>query len=212
VQYFLDYQNVNVMKPVYKEDATKAIQDIMANMENKNIATGQSWITDRKQELIQKMKEDTDNKEYPIMFNALIIMLISVCLYHIFVNGTFILVALLLLGIVYYIFVQKKLKNAILKLQNDQRNIDDYMMDGYLIKDSRFTAVKFAFLIFFPFISFLTLGILEDTTTTLPLWQNLLVAFGISSVAWFIFFSDDQSHLESLESEINGLIALGSQS
>lgn len=212
MHYFLDYQNVNVMKPVYKEDATKAIQDIMANMENKNIAAGQSWIMDRKQELIQKMKEDTDNKEYPIMFNALIIMLISVCIYHIFINGMVVLVALMLLGIVYYIFVQKKLKNAILKLRDDQRNIDDYMMDGYMIKDSRFTAVKFAFLTFFPFICYLALRILEDSTNTLPVWQNLLIAFGISSVAWFIFFSDDQSNLESLESEINGLIALGSES
>lgn len=199
------------MKPVYKEDKTKAIQDIIANMENKNTAPGQSWIFDRKQELIHKMKEDTDNKEYPIMFNALIIMLISVCLYHIFVNGLYILTALIVAGIGYYIFVQKKLKSAVIRLHNDQKNIDDYMMDGYLIKDSRFTAVKFAFLLFFPFICFLTLRILEDSSTALPLWQNLLVAFGISSVAWFIFFSDDQSHLETLESEINGLIALGSQ-
>ena len=199
------------MKPVYKEDATKAIQDIIANMENKNTAPGQSWIFDRKQELIHKMKEDTDNKEYPIMFNALIIMLISACLYHIFVNGLYILAALIVAGIGYYIFVQKKLKRAIIRLHNDQKNIDDYMMDGYMIKDLRFTAVKFAFLLFFPFICFLTLRVLEDSSTVLPLWQNLLVAFGISSVAWFIFFSDDQSHLETLESEINGLIALGSQ-
>jgi uncharacterized membrane protein YhaH (DUF805 family) len=199
------------MKPVYNEDATKAIQDIMTEMDAQNIKKGDSWILDRKQELILKMKEDTDNKEYPIMFNALILMVSLLCMYHIVMNQNYFLGFMLLVVIGYYVFVTKKLKIAIQRLHDDQKNINDYMFDGYVIKDTRFTAVKFAYLIFFPVICILLYRIVEDTTYVLPFWQYLISAIVVSSVAWFLFFSDDQNHLESLESEIQGLVALSSE-
>ncbi|MFZ1703910.1 MAG: hypothetical protein WAT79_06160 [Saprospiraceae bacterium] len=196
------------MKPIYQEDATKSIQDIILNMEKSKNAPSNSWIEERKKELIQKMKEDTDNKEYPIMLNALMFVLVLSCLYNIFFNEMYFLTIVLLLAMVYYAFVLYKLKNAIIQLQEDKKDIDEYMLDGYLIKDTRFTAVKFAYLLFFPIICFLAFKFVEDLSSTLPLWQYFVPALVISSVAWFMFFSDDQEYLDNLESEIKGLKSL----
>ncbi|MBK8079709.1 MAG: hypothetical protein IPK25_05145 [Saprospiraceae bacterium] len=196
------------MNPVYREDATESIQNILANMENQKKDSSTSWIMDRKRELVEKMKEDTDNKEYPVMLNALLILLLFSCLYHIFFNEMYYLSIVMLVALGFYIFVLNKLKNAILKLQDGEKSIDQYMNDGYLIKDTRFTAVKFAFLIFFPIICFLLYRIVEDTTYSLPWWQYLTSAIIISSVAWLMFFSDDQVYLDNLEREIKGLSAI----
>jgi hypothetical protein len=38
-----------------------------------------------------------------------------------------------------------------------------------------------------------------------------LVSCSISSIAWFMFFSDDQAYLEQLDSEIKGLMAISKQ-
>jgi hypothetical protein len=196
------------MKPVYREDATQSVQDILFKIENQKKDSSTSWVLERKKELVEKMKEDTDNKEYPVMLNALMILLLFSCLYHIFINEMYYLTIVMAVAMAFYIFVLNKLKNAILKLQESEKSIDQYMQDGYLIKDTRFTAVKLAFLIFFPVICFLLYRIVEDTSYSLPLWQYLITALIISSVAWFMFFSDDQAHLDSLDSEIRGLSAI----
>lgn len=200
------------MKPVYTEDATKPIQDIINAMEKEKLTSTPSWIVDRKMELIQKMKEDTDNKEYPIMFNGLILLVIALSVFYIFWDQAYYALVFIVLAGAYYFFVSRKLRQAILKLQEDREDLDDYMHDGFFIKDIRLAAVKLAYLIFFPLICFIAYQIIEDSTQTLPLWQYILPAIIISSLAWFIFFSDDQSHLDTLDMEMKGLIALGENS
>jgi Ca2+/Na+ antiporter len=198
------------MNPVYREDATKGIQDLIADSEHQHTSHSEQWIEERKKQLILKMKEDTDNKEYPIMLNGLIIVLAVMSLIHI-INGIFLFAIVLVAGIAYYVYTTKKLKKAIFQLQEHQNNIDQYMYDGYLIKDTRFTAVKFAFLLFFPIICYMGFRLIEDTSYTLPVWQYVITAVTISSVAWFMFFSDDQAYLEQLDSEIKGLLAISKQ-
>lgn len=196
------------MKPVYSEDATKPIIDIIESMEKEKLNSGQSWILERKLELIQKMKEDTDNREYPIMFYMIIGFVLALSAYHVIFNQSYYLIAMIVVALGYYFFVSRKLKKAILKLQADKEDIDDYMHDGYFIKDIRLAAVKLAYLLFFPVICFLAYRMIEDTSQTLPLWQYFVPAVIISSLAWFMFFSDDQGHLDALELEMKGLIAL----
>lgn len=198
------------MKPVYREDATKGIQDLIEASEKQHPSNTEQWIEERKKQLILKMKEDTDNKEYPIMLNGLILVLVAMSAIHI-INGLFLFTLVLVAGVLYYIFTTKKLKKAIHQLQEHQNNLDQYMYDGYLIKDTRFTAVKFAFLLFFPIICYMGFRFIEDTTYTLPVWQYMVTAVAISSVAWFIFFSDDQTYLEQLDNEIKGLMAISKQ-
>lgn len=197
------------MKPVYTEDATKPIQDIIESMEKEKSKTTHSWILERKMELIQKMKEDTDNKEYPIMFNGLILLVLVLSVFYIFWDKAYYAIGFIILAAGYYFFISRKLRRAILKLQEDREDLDDYMHDGFFIKDIRLAAVKLAYLIFFPVICFISYQIIEDSTQALPLWQYIVPAVILSTLAWFIFFSDDQSHLDTLDMEMKGLIALG---
>ncbi|MBK6783107.1 MAG: hypothetical protein IPG79_04630 [Saprospiraceae bacterium] len=67
---------------------------------------------DRKRELVEKMKEDTDNKEYPVMLNALLILLLFSCLYHIFFNEMYYLSIVMLVALGFYIFVLKQTKKC----------------------------------------------------------------------------------------------------
>ena len=78
------------MKPVYREDATKGIQDLIEASEKQHPSNTEQWIEERKKQLILKMKEDTDNKEYPIMLNGLILVLVAMSAIHI-INGLFLL-------------------------------------------------------------------------------------------------------------------------
>jgi|SRR5690606_27988887 len=200
------------MKPVYSEDLTKPISDIIDSMEKEKLNSGQSWIYERKMELIQKMKEDTDNKEYPIMFYMVIGFVLALSFYHLIFHQSYYVIAIILFAVSYYFFVSRKLRRAILRLQADKEDLDDYMHDGYFIKDIRLAAVKFAYLVFFPVICFLSYRIIEDTSQLLPLWQYAAPAVIISTLAWFMFFSDDQGHLDALELEMKGLIALSENS
>ncbi|CAG0902275.1 unnamed protein product, partial [Darwinula stevensoni] len=69
-EYFLK----NKMKPVVTEDATQKLRDLIDATEKEfnhelKITPGEA----KRIELIRRMKEDTDKKEYMIMFNGLII-------------------------------------------------------------------------------------------------------------------------------------------
>jgi len=194
------------MKPMYTEDATKKLREIIEQTEASFLHSDISALEQKKIDLVKKMKEDTENKEYPIMFKVLIGTLIILGLILVIAQQVYWMLIPMLIGLGYYFFVKIRLKREIEKLPIYQNNINQYIYEGYLIKDMRFTAVKFGFMLFFPFICFVLGMMLENKENTLPIWQALIVAYVLSTIAWFIFFKDDEAQLTSLDQEIKSLI------
>ena len=86
-----------------------------------------------------------------------------------------------------------------------KNNFDKYLWEGFYLKEMRYSAVKLAYLVFFPlFIVFLT-DLFNGADGRISFWMGLAVAAVISTIGWFIFFSDDKDTLESIESELKSL-------
>ena len=194
------------MKPYIVEDKTQHIQDIISQTESSfhqrtNISLGES----KRIELINKMKQDTDKQEYMVMFNVLMIALAVVSIIHFVFFGTIFSLVCLLSCLVYFVYIRKRLTSATLMLTEYKNNFDKYLWEGFYLKEMRYSAVKLAYLVFFPlFIVFLT-DLFNGADGRISLWMGLAVAAVISTIGWFIFFSDDKDTLESIESELKSL-------
>ena len=80
------------MKPVYIEDKTKKLLEIIRESEAEFLNETKSEIKmspgeAKRIELIRRMKEDTDKIEYMVMFNVLMIALTVVALIHFVLFG-----------------------------------------------------------------------------------------------------------------------------
>jgi hypothetical protein len=194
------------MKPVIIEDKTQHIQDIIEQTEKgfileKSISLGEA----KRIELIRKMKQDTDKKEYMVMFNTLMISLSVVSIIHFVFFGTIFSLICVASCLMYFIYIRKRLTVATLNLTAYKNNFDKYLWEGFYLKEMRYSAVKLAYLLFFPlFIVFIT-DLISGSEQRITLWVGILVAAVISSIGWFIFFSDDKDALESIESELKSL-------
>jgi uncharacterized protein YqgQ len=194
------------MKPYIVEDKTKVLQDIVAEFDMKcnshnSISLGEAKRID----LIRKMKQDTDKKEYMIMFNVLMIALALVSVIHFVLYGTIMAVLSLLLCLVYFVYIRKRLTAATLMLTEYKNNFDKYLWEGFYLKEMRYSAVKLSYFVFFPLFIVLLTDIFAGETGRISLWLGLIVAVVISSIAWLIFFADDKDALESIESELKSL-------
>ena len=168
-----------------------------------NITLGES----KRIELIRKMKQDTDKREYMMMFNALMIGLTIVSTAHFVVFGSIFALVSILLCLVYFVYIRKRLTMATLNLTEHKNNFDRYLWEGFYLKEMRYSAVKLAYFIFFPLLLVFTTDLISDERITF--WLGILIAAAISSIGWLIFFSDDKNVLESIESELKSLEFLG---
>lgn len=196
------------MTPYIRENKSQKIQDIVTETENAfqhegNISLGES----KRIELIRKMKQDTDKREYMMMFNALMIGLTIISTAHFVVFGSIFALVSILLCLVYFVYIRKRLTMATLNLTEHKNNFDRYLWEGFYLKEMRYSAVKLAYFIFFPLLLVFTTDLISDERITF--WLGILIAAAISSIGWLIFFSDDKNVLESIESELKSLEFLG---
>ena len=196
------------MTPYIRENKSQKIQDIVTETENAfqhegNITLGES----KRIELIRKMKQDTDKREYMMMFNALMIGLTIISTAHFVVFGSIFALVSILLCLVYFVYIRKRLTTATLNLTEHKNNFDRYLWEGFYLKEMRYSAVKLAYYIFFPLLLVFTTDLISDERITF--WLGILIAAAISSIGWLIFFSDDKNVLESIESELKSLEFLG---
>ncbi|MBK8346864.1 MAG: hypothetical protein IPL08_04310 [Saprospiraceae bacterium] len=194
------------MKPVIIDEKTQRLQEIIEQTERDfnhevKITPGEAKRID----LIRKMKQDTDKQEYMIMFNALMIGLTLVSLVHFILFNTIFSLICLLAGILYFIYIRKRLTAATLQLADYKNNFDKYLWEGFYLKEMRYSAVKLAYFIFFPFVIVFLTDFLRYNDERVSLWMGVLVALAISSIGWMIFFSDDKQVLESIESDLKAL-------
>ncbi|MBK9736023.1 MAG: hypothetical protein IPO92_14125 [Saprospiraceae bacterium] len=194
------------MKPVIIEPATQHLQDIIAQTEKEfnnevKITPGEA----RRIDLIRRMKEDTDKREYMIMFNTLIIVLSVSALTHYFYYGTWFSLIFLFIGLVFFGFIRQRLKHATVYLGELKNDFDRYLWEGFHLKEMRYTAVKIGYILFFPVLAILLADLVSDRAESLSIWINLIIAGAISTIAWLIYFSDDQKTLDSIESDLKSL-------
>lgn len=192
--------------PVIFEHKTARLMDIIAETEKKfsqqvNPSPGEL----KRIELIRKMKQDTDKKEYMIMFNFLMIGLCLISLVHFALYGTIISLVSVMLCLMYFVFTRKKLTIATLKLAEYKNNFDRYLWEGFYLKEMRYSAVKLAYFIFFPIFLVFLVELIRGFDKDTSLLISLLIAFAISTIGWWIFFKDDSDALESLESDLRSL-------
>jgi hypothetical protein len=194
------------MKPVIIEDKTQRLRDIIEETEKQfegkvSITSGEA----KRIELIRRMKQDTDRKEYMIMFNGLMLLFCLISLIHFAFKGSVVALVFLVIGMVYFIFVRRKLTIATLKLAEYRDNFDRYLWEGYHLKEMRYSAVKLAYFVFFPFLTVFSMDLLTEGRDTGQSWIGFVIAFSISSLGWYIFFLDDKSMLEDIEYDLKSL-------
>ena len=193
-------------KPVIIEDKTFRLRAIMDETEvqfNNEIKVSPGEA--KRIELIRKMKQDTDKKEYMIMFNLLMIGVSVISLAHFAWFGSIFSLLSLMICIVYFVYIRKRLTTATLQLSEYKNNFDKYLWEGFYLKEMRYSAVKLAYFIFFPLFVVFFIDLLRGKNGMVDLLVGILVATAISTIAWFIFFTDDKEALESIESDLKSL-------
>jgi len=193
-------------KPVIIPEKTQRLRDIIEETEKQfnhevTITAGEA----KRIELIRKMKNDTDKKEYMIMFNGLLSATVIVSAAHFFLFNDIFSIGFSIAAVVYYLIVRYRLKNATVVLADHKNNFDKYLWEGFYLKEMRYAAVKLAFFIFFPVLVVFLTDLMSVGQERIALWLGLLIAFFISSIAWLIYFSDDKVMLENIESDLKSL-------
>jgi hypothetical protein len=194
------------MKPVITEEATQRLRNIIEETERSfnneiSITPGEA----KRIELIRRMKEDTDKHDYMIMLNVLIGVLCLSALVHYFYFGSFLSLIAFVSGLMYFLFIRFRLKTVTQKLIEYKHDFDKYLWEGYYLKEMRFSALKLAFIIFYPLVIILISDLVSGEYNTLPTWLSIVIAIGISTVGWLIYFNDDKSVLDTIEDDLNSL-------
>lgn len=193
--------------PYIREEKTQRLQEIVAQFENNPDDTfSELSLADSKRvELMKKMKEDTDKKEYMIMLNAIVIFAAVVMLIHYIVFNKLLTILFLLLILGFFVFVKKRLTTVTLKLPSYKTDFDKYLWEGFHLKEMRYSAVKLTYLVFFPLIVVFSVDIIMNYNSLNGAWSNFLIALAISTMGWMVFFYDDKMLLESIEVDLKAL-------
>lgn len=193
-------------KPFIQEQKTSKIIDIIEETEQQlsqqiNPTPGEI----KRIELIRRMKQDTDRKEYMIMFNFLMIGLSLISLVHFAAYGTILSLVCVMFCLIYFVYIRKRLTSATLQLFEYKNDFDRYLWEGFYLKEMRYSAVKLAYLIFFPFLVVFLIDLSLGSNKNIAIWMALLIAATISTFAWFFYFKDDGDMLHNIESELKSL-------
>ncbi len=193
------------MKPVEHEFKTQKLIDIVNKYSHEEESPNKVSLKNMKiKELVDKMKAEKDKRDFMLLFNILMISIIVLSIISIVLVFSVLDIVVLILGLGYFIFVRRRLTQETLGLSNIKTDEEAYLWSGYQLKELRFTAVKFAYMLFFPLLMLLLATIIFEEARSYLL-TNYLIALGLSTLAWFFFFMDDQQVLESIESELNTL-------
>ncbi len=193
--------------PFERELKTQRIQDIIAQFEQEDdvTSTDLSLADAMRVDLMKKMKEDTDKKEYMIMLNAIVIFASAVLLTHFIIFNQLLVIAIILIILAFFVFVRKRLTMVTLQLPAYKNDFDTYLWEGFHLKEMRYSAVKLSYLLFFPLIVVLGWDIVMGYSSLNGLWNNFIIALAISTMGWLIYFYDDKTILESIEVDLKAL-------
>lgn len=191
--------NMKPVEPVFKTDN---LFDLVRHYDKAGAKPGDMSLADMKRsELFHKMKSEQDKRDYMIIFNALMVAVMLVGLFHFIKYSQHLGVIVFIISLGYFIFVRRRLTQATVRLNTISKDIDAYLWEGFYLKEMRLGAVKLAYLIFFPFFLVMIGSFIEGAGVTY-FWTNISMAFLMSAFAWLMFFMDDQITLNSLESEL----------
>lgn len=195
------------INPYVREYKTQRLQEIVAMFEQEpNAEKPELSIADSKRvELMRKMKEDTDKKEYMVMLNALVIMAAIVMLTHYIFFMNFVVIIGIIVILAFFVFVRRRLTRVTLDLSTYKNDFDRYLWEGFHLKEMRYSAIKLAFLLFFPLIVVFLGDIVMGYNSLDGIWSNFLIALAISTMGWLVFFYDDKSILENIEVDLKAL-------
>ncbi|MEZ4911873.1 MAG: hypothetical protein R2774_13550 [Saprospiraceae bacterium] len=193
-------------KPYVKENASQYLMDIVDKYEGAitqppSLSEGEL----KRIELMRYMKSDTDKVEYILMLQFLMGILLLLGVWYMVTTQNYLAILPIVLGIGYTAFVKSRLRDYAYRLQEFKHNFDQYLHEGYSLKEMRYNAVKLGYLVFFPFIAFFLLVNFLHGDYFVPWWVSLLIALVVSTIGWLWFFKDDSDRLRSLESDINSL-------
>ena len=193
-------------KPYIIEDKTKVLREIMDQVDatlapGVNITVGEA----KRIELIRKMKQDKDKQEYIMMLNGLAIATGIISILHLLFSPAWWPLIIAAVTLAYIFFVRRRLTTATQALVQWKNDFDRYLWEGFYLKEMRFSATKLAFILFFPWLVIMITNILHGGNSVTALWISAIIAYAISTIAWYIFFSDDSAGLESIESELKSL-------
>lgn len=195
------------MKPYMKVEDNKSIMDIInendpdPKVEPAYISPGEA----KRIELIRKMKNDTDKFEYMIMLNVLMGTLVVTAIWHFMTYRSWLAIVTMGLGIVYFFATRVKLRGATLKLTEFKNDFDRYLWEGFHLKEMRHSAVKLAYIVFFPLVCVLLIDVLAGYSMEIPFINKILAALTISTIGWLIFFNDDKTGLDAIETDLKAL-------
>ncbi len=193
------------MKPVEHVFKTQRIIDIVNNFDVEESSNGPLSLKEMKRkELLEKMTSDKDKRDFMYMFNGLMISVTIMSLVHTVISFSFISLSILILSIGYFIFVRRRLTQETLKLAVEDHQNEQYLWKGFYLKELRFSAIKFAYLLFFPFLLVLLVSFVNNEGFEYFL-TNYFIALMFSCLFWLFFFMDDQQTLDKIESELNTL-------
>ncbi len=193
-------------KPYIIEDKTKVLREIMDQVDA-TLAPGMSITVGeaKRIELIRKMKQDKDKQEYIMMLNGLAIATGIISILHLLFSPAWWPLIIAAVTLAYIFFVRRRLTTATQSLVHWKNDFDRYLWEGFHLKEMRFSATKLAFILFFPWLVIMITNILHGGTSYTSLWVSAIIAYALSTIAWYIFFSDDSAGLESIESELKSL-------
>lgn len=203
-------QNYFDMNPFMKDDDQKSIMDIInennpeSQVDMAHISPGEA----KRIELIRKMKNDTDKIEYMIMLNVLMCSLFFTAIWHFMTYRSWLSIIVMGLGILYFFATRTKLRGATIRLTEFKNDFDRYLWEGFHLKEMRHSAVKLAYIVFFPFVCVLLLDVLAGYSMEILLLNKILAALTISTIGWLIFFNDDKIGLDSIETDLKALAYL----
>jgi hypothetical protein len=202
------------MKPYMEDGDQKSIMDII----NENDPTIEQTSTEqmppdapmspgelKRIELIRMMKADTDKIEYMVMLNTLILSLLLISIWHFSAYRSWVDIVCMVLAAAYFVYTRSKLKASTIKLVDHKNNFDLYLWEGFHLKEMRHSAVKFAYMVFFPMVCVLLVDLISGYTFEIPLYAKISVALVFSTIGWFVFFGDDQRTLEAIETDLKAL-------
>lgn len=190
------------IKPVIIEEQTVWLRETVQNYFPEEASDNTIADDDmRKAEIIRKMKEDSDIRDYPQMLNLLLVLLLVSTLLWALIGKSFIPVSVLLAGILFRLFITYRLKTAVQDLNQHRENFGRYIWDGYYIKTFRHNATKLSYLIFFPFVMYYSALIIFGSDN-INIWLALGTAILISTPVWLFVFNDDRQNLKILKKDL----------
>lgn len=194
------------ISPYIREDKSAKIQEIISqyesgNQQEKTLTAGEAKRID----LIRRMTNDPDKKEYMLMLNGIIILLSIVSLVHYIMFGGLLPLIFIAVALVFMVIVRKRMATETMNLSKLKNDFDNYLWAGYYLKEMRFTAVRFSFLVFFPLLAIFITDIITGNNTRVTLITAIITAFVLTLIGFSIFFSDDKNTLDSLHSDLESL-------